>query len=204
MLSGSPSVPTPLWEFLLGSIFTNSPQKRNGTFIFLRKRTSPCPPHLSTCLCSDLVLIASCPLSPNFPSSKGTRSPLPLIDCRPVLITAVLGGFWAFPRCSSHTHTCVLSTEALHIWVLPLSDPWKWVQNSCPASWKEGIFFSFAGGTRLEIRSPSSGPNLSVALSDSVSYRLCSDLYSCFEDVAPQFPLAIQSRLKYYKDKITP
>ena len=48
----------------------------------------------------------------------------------------------------------------------------------------EGVFFSFAGSARLEIRSTSSGPHLPVALSDSVSDRLCSDFYPRFEDVA--------------------
>lgn len=46
------------------------------------------------------------------------------------------------------------------------------------------LFVSFAGSTRLEIRSASSGPHLPVALSGSLSDGLRPDFYPRFEDVA--------------------
>lgn len=63
----------------------------------------------------------------------------------------------------------------------------------------EGVFFSFAGSTRLEVCSSGSRPHLPVALSDSVSYRLGSDFYPSFEDVATQLSLgtSLQRNLKY-------
>lgn len=52
-----------------------------------------------------------------------------------------------------------------------------------PPRWKLS-FFSFAGSTRLEIRSAGSGPHLPVALSDRLSDGLRPDFYPRFEDVA--------------------
>lgn len=61
------------------------------------------------------------------------------------------------------------------------------------------LSFSCAGGTRLEVRSASSGPHLPVALPDGVGDGLRPDFHPLFEDVATQLPrgASLQSDLTF-------